>query len=67
MAKKNKKTNAPVHKDLQGLNIYINEFGQIISNTPIETINEFLNKNQGDKKNTSPKENNEETETHDDE
>jgi hypothetical protein len=32
-----------VHKDLKGLDIEINEFGQISSSIPIERINEFLN------------------------
>ena len=43
---KNKKNK----KDLEDFNIEINEFGEIITNTPIEELNEFLNKNLDDKK-----------------
>lgn len=39
-----------VHKDLQGFEISINQFGEIRSNLNIESINEFLNKNVEDKK-----------------
>ncbi len=39
-----------VHEDLQGFEMKINEFGQIITNTPIEKLNNFLNKNVDDKK-----------------
>ncbi|HEY9488287.1 MAG TPA: hypothetical protein VIQ51_08145 [Chryseosolibacter sp.] len=39
-----------VHKDLQGFDIEIDSFGEIKSNTNIEKINEFLNKNVDDKK-----------------
>jgi len=52
--KKEKKTitkpNARVHKDLQGLDITINQFGEIKANMNIEEINEFLDKNVDDKK-----------------
>lgn len=47
------KRNTPkprVHKDLQGLDIAIDSFGEIKSNMNIEKINEFLNKNVDDKK-----------------
>ncbi len=37
-------------KKLEGFNIEINEFGEIITNTPVEELNEFLNKNLEDKK-----------------
>jgi len=50
---KNTKRNTPkprVHKDLQGFDIEIDSFGEIKSNTNIEKINEFLNKNVDDKK-----------------
>lgn len=54
MAKKAKKTvNKPkprVHKDLQGLDITIDQFGEIKANMNIETLNDFLNKNVEDKK-----------------
>jgi len=37
-------------ENLEDFNIEINEFGEIITNTPIEELNEFLNKNLDDKK-----------------
>ena len=39
-----------VHKDLDGLMVSIDSFGEIRSNKNIETINDFLNKNVDDKK-----------------
>ncbi len=39
-----------VHKDLEGFDIKINAFGEIVSTLEIEKINEFLNKNVNDKK-----------------
>lgn len=39
-----------VHRDLDGLEISINQFGEIKSNMDIEKVNEFLNKNVDDKK-----------------
>jgi len=39
-----------VHKDLEGLEVSIDTFGEIRSNMNIEKINEFLNKNVDDKK-----------------
>ncbi len=55
MAKKDdkpsKKQGKPrVHKELDGLEVSINEFGELKSNMNIEKINEFLNKNVDDKK-----------------
>ena len=54
MTKKQKKTsNKPkprVHKDLQGLDITIDQFGEIKANMNIEKLNEFLDKNVDDKK-----------------
>lgn len=54
MAKKaSPKKNQPkpkVHKDLQGFEISIDQFGEIKSNMNIEKLNEFLNKNVDDKK-----------------
>lgn len=41
---------AKVHKDLEGFEISIDQFGEIRSNMNIENINEFLNKNVDDKK-----------------
>ncbi|CAN5212486.1 hypothetical protein BH09BAC1_BH09BAC1_17800 [soil metagenome] len=51
MPKKKPKEGKPqVHEDLQGFEMSINEFGQIITNTPVEKLNHFLNKNVEDKK-----------------
>lgn len=44
------KPKARVHKDLNGLDISIDQFGEIKSNMNIEKINEFLDKNVDDKK-----------------
>jgi hypothetical protein len=44
------KPSARVHKDLQGLDITINQFGEIKANMNIEDINAFLDKNVDDKK-----------------
>lgn len=55
MGRKKKKNqenqdDANVHKDLEGLEININPFGEIETNYDISKINEFLNKNVDDKK-----------------
>lgn len=54
MSKKEKKPTAKpkpkVHKDLQGLDISIDQFGEIKANMDIEKLNEFLDKNVDDKK-----------------
>ena len=54
MAKKAKKPASKpkprVHKDLQGLDITIDQFGEIKANMNIEKLNDFLNKNVEDKK-----------------
>jgi hypothetical protein len=39
-----------VHQELEGFEVKINSFGEIVSNYSIEQINEFLNKNVVDKK-----------------
>lgn len=39
-----------VHPELEGFDVKINSFGEIISTYDIEKINEFLNKNVVDKK-----------------
>lgn len=45
MPKKLKQQGKPgVHKDLKGLDIKVNSFGEIESELAIESINEFLNK-----------------------
>ena len=49
--KKNKKSDKPpFHKDLKGLELKINEIGEITSNIDIDKINAFLNENVEDKK-----------------
>ncbi len=51
MSKKKVNISKPeVHKDLEGLNIQINEFGEIVTNFKVDVINEFLNENVEDKK-----------------
>ena len=53
MEKKEKGGNKPkpkVHKELNGFDISIDQFGEIRSNMNIEKINEFLNENVDDKK-----------------
>ena len=39
-----------VHRELDGLEVSIDTFGEIRSNMNVEKINEFLNKNVDDKK-----------------
>lgn len=48
--KKPQKGNPEVHEDLEGFDIKINEFGEIISNFRVDKLNEFLNENVDDKK-----------------
>lgn len=56
MAKKketkgNAKTDKPrVNKELNGFDIQVNSFGEIITNYDLDKINEFLNRNVDDKK-----------------
>lgn len=56
MAKRSKSTKKTtpkkprVHKDLQGFEVSVDQFGEIKSNMNIEKINEFLDKNVDDKK-----------------
>lgn len=45
-----KKEKAKVHKDLDGLDLSVDSFGEIKSSMPIDQINQFLNKNVEDKK-----------------
>ena len=48
---KPKKTEKPkVHKELDGLNISIDSFGEIKSNIQIDKLNQFLNQKVDDKK-----------------
>lgn len=39
-----------MHEDLKGLEIKVNEFGEIISNKSVEDLNKFLDKKLKDKK-----------------
>ena len=48
--KKPTKGKPTVHKDLEGFEVNINEFGELTSNTKVEDLNKFLNKNVDDKK-----------------
>jgi hypothetical protein len=48
--KQSTKPKPKVHKDLQGLDITIDQFGEIKANMNIEKLNEFLDKNVDDKK-----------------
>ncbi len=51
MPKKNKKDGKPkVHEELEGFELKINEFGQIVSNMDPDEMNKFLNKHVDDKK-----------------
>ncbi|MEO0776951.1 MAG: hypothetical protein AAFW73_03410 [Bacteroidota bacterium] len=51
MPKKKPKIGKPgVHQELDGFDIKINEFGEIISNFNVDKINEFLDDNVEDKK-----------------
>ena len=45
-----KKQKPKVHKDLDGFEMSIDQFGEIKSNMNIEKINAFLNENVDDKK-----------------
>ena len=48
--KKEKRTQPKLHKDLEGLDININEFGEVVMNKDISKLNEFLDKEVVDKK-----------------
>ena len=51
MPKKKLKTGKPqLHKELEGFEMSINEFGEIKRTMDVERINEFLNRNVDDKK-----------------
>lgn len=56
MAKKKPNSENPqndkprVHKDLEGFDIQINSFGEIVTSFEIDRINQFLNKTVDDKK-----------------
>lgn len=51
MGRKRKNNTTPkVHKELEGLDLNINEFGEIVSNLDMDKINKFLTENVPDKK-----------------
>ncbi|TVR82429.1 MAG: hypothetical protein EA409_05165 [Saprospirales bacterium] len=51
MPKKMKDKEKPdLHKDLEGLEISINEFGEIEGNFDVDELNKFLNENVADRK-----------------
>lgn len=51
MGRKRKSNKVPkVHEELTGLDLRINEFGEIISNIDIDKVNAFLTKEVPDKK-----------------
>ena len=51
MARKNKKQKKPdIHKELEGFQVAVNPFGEIISTMEIDKINKLLDKHVEDKK-----------------
>ena len=51
MARKPKSSNLPqVNPELKGFNIEINEFGEIVSNIDVSSLNSFLDERVQDKK-----------------
>lgn len=50
MTKKKDTKKPKVHEELEGFNIKINSFGEVVSNIEIDKINEFLDENVEDKK-----------------
>jgi hypothetical protein len=51
MGRKRKNNKVPkVHEQLNGLDLRINEFGEITSNIDVDKLNEFLTKSVPDKK-----------------
>ncbi len=50
MTKKKNTKKPKVHEELEGFNIKINSFGEVVSNIEIDKINEFLDENVEDKK-----------------
>lgn len=45
-----KKGKPAVHEELEGFDIKVNEFGEIVGNFNVEELNTFLNKKVDDKK-----------------
>ena len=50
MGKDKEKGRKEDSEKLEDFNIEINEFGEIVTNTSVEKLNKFLNKNLDDKK-----------------
>jgi hypothetical protein len=51
MGRKRKNNKIPkVHKEMEGLDLRINEFGEIVSNLDIDKVNKFLTETVPDKK-----------------
>ena len=50
MPRKKKNKQAKVNPELEGLEVGINNFGEITSSINVDKINQFLNKNVADKK-----------------
>jgi len=50
MGKDKEKGKKEEAEKLEDFNIEINEFGEIVTNTSVEKLNKFLNKNLEDKK-----------------
>lgn len=48
--KKSDQKKPAVHDELDGMNVQINSFGEVISNIDIDKINKFLDENVEDKK-----------------
>jgi hypothetical protein len=55
MPKKMKQKGKPaVHEELEGFDIKVNEFGEIVGNFNVEELNKFLNEKVDDKKLSKP-------------
>jgi hypothetical protein len=50
VSKKKKSILPKLHKDLQGFQISVNQFGEIKSTFPVDKLNDFLNDKVNDKK-----------------
>jgi hypothetical protein len=50
MKKKRIPKEAKVNPELKGLDLRVNEFGEIISNVSVDKLNDFLDRNVVDKK-----------------
>ncbi len=57
-----KQKKSQVHEDLQGLELHVNEFGEVVMNKSNEEINRFLDEHVEDKKLNSLQRNKQEEE-----